>query len=176
MPPPPRKDPPTRPSSERTATDAPPTHVDDTGCRIPWDFAADDLLKAIDPDPASRKSSTARVLTWLVEVDDRPLLIDRAILWVHHHPANGPDSWRLAHLYRHPLDQRQGWQVSRVYDVPYVGQQSYSSPPRAAELDTFLGDTWWRFAPTDDFRLLDADVCAKAWTDSIDSAQNHRYP
>jgi hypothetical protein len=173
---PPRSDPPARSSVERTATDAPPTHIDASGCRIPWDFVPDDLLSAVAPDPASRKNTTARILTWLVEVDDRPLLIDRAILWVHHHPTSGGDAWQLVHFYRHPLEQRSGWEVARVYDAPYVGQQPYSSAPTAQELDVFLGETWWRFEPTDGFRLLDAGVCAKAWTGAIGSAPNHHYP
>jgi hypothetical protein len=172
---PPRTTP--RPSDKRTATDAPATHLDDTGCRVPWDYDVGDILEAIDPDPVSRKTASARILTWLIEVDDRPLLIDRAILWVHYQFPNGKDSWTLAHLYRHPLDERRTeWQVSRVYDVPYVGQRPYAVAPRAAELETFLNETWWRFDAIDAFRLLDADICTKAWTDSIGSAPNHQYP
>ncbi len=177
--PPPRTDHPAATPGKRTATEPPPTHVDDNGDRVPVDFVVADLLKVLDPDVASREASTARILTWLVEVDDRPLVIDRVILWVHVHPANGADSWRLAHFYRHPLDdppRNEEWRVSMVFDAPYVGQSSYSHAPTGQEMDRFLSETWWKFRPSDGFQFLDANVCVHAWRASLGSAPNHGYP
>lgn len=166
---------PVPPVVHRTAGAAPPTHVDATGCRVPWDFQLGPMVDVAVPDSASRQRATARILTWLVEVDERPLVIDRALLWVHEHPATHGESWRLVHLYRHPLEET-GWHVAVVYDVPYVGQQIYAAAPHRAALDQFLHDTWWKFRASDGFHVLDAEICAQAWTASIGAPPDHLYP
>ena len=175
--PPPRVETTSEPAP-RTATEAPPAAIDERGDRVPLSFDPDDLLEVLVEDPAARADTTLRILTWLVEVDDRPLVIDRVIVWLHRHTDGRPDSWQLAHLYRHPLDappDSAAWHVSRVFDVPYVGRAAFPKAPTAADLESFLNDTWWRFRPSDGFWFLDKAVCEHAWQQAIGSPPNHRY-
>src|SRR5687767_13772503 len=74
--PPARKDPPPDPSLPRNAKDAPFTRVDEIGDRVPVSFVTKDILAALDAQ-ASHADSTLRILAWTVEVDDRPLVVDR---------------------------------------------------------------------------------------------------
>jgi hypothetical protein len=147
------------------------------GDRVPVSFVVSELLAALDPDGAYT-DSTAHILVWKVDVDERPLVVDRVILWVHHRPAQGKPSWLLANLYRHPLDaptNNERWYVAEVADAPYTGRRAYASPPTSAELDAFLKDSWWEFRATQGFWLLDQGVCKNAWRAAIGRDPNHAF-
>src|SRR5262249_26367361 len=94
--------------------------------------AADMLKAAVVADELPHVRST-RILTWRIDEDDRPLLIERAILWV----AFDNQQWMLANVYRHPRDAK-SWHLSRVYDTPHIGKDYYSHAPSPAELNDFL--------------------------------------
>jgi hypothetical protein len=150
----------------------PPSITDARGDRLPQDFQTDAMLLALRDDGAPVEA-TARILAWSIEVDDRPLVVDRVILWVRY-----SNSWLLAHLYRHPLDSAPNntfWHVARVTDIAYTGQQSYSHAPTVAELDQFLKETWWKFQAEGGFRFLDAGICDDAWKEAMGSPPNHGF-
>ncbi len=112
----------------------------------------------------------ARVLAWSAEVDDRPLYLDRALLWL----ARGDKAFELAHVYRHPRDAKT-WHLSMVYDVPYESQRTFTAPPKRAALESFLTATWWHFAAEGGFRLVAAEVCREAWQASFGAPPWHQY-
>lgn len=141
------------------------------GCaRLPADWKPAEMATA-----ATRTDTpivSAQILAWQVDEDDRPLRVERVLLWLKLRD-NGP--YMLAHIYRHPKSENR-WRVSQVYDVPYVGSQSYAKRPGKTELERFIGDSWWHFAATDGFRLLGAEVCAEAWQGAFGKRPWHAYP
>lgn len=142
------------------------------GCaRLPAEWVPTEIAQAALGDAKAAATATLRVLAWQFDEDDRPLLVHSALVWIQ-----AGQSWRLAHLYRHPRDVKPSWRISMVTDVPYAGAQSYARAPGRAELDRFLDDTWWRFAPHSGFRLLDAEVCADAWRATFAQPPWRRYP
>lgn len=156
----------------RVADAAPPSHVDARGDRLPLGFESETMLNALFPGQPIDGLEVS-VLTWSIEVDDRPLVVDRVILWVERQ-----NSWHVAHLYRHPLDpppNRDEWHVAMVYDVPYVGQRSFSHAPSSSDLDLFLKETWWRFEAGGGFRYLDAGICANAWLLRMKTSPKYQF-
>ncbi len=136
-----------------------------------WKLA--DMVEGAVGDPKMRPDvQTARVLAWEITEDDRPLRVERALVWI----VFKNQRWTLTHLYRHPQDGPAAkWHVSMVYDVPYAGSESFSAPPTRAQLDGFLKATWWHFKPERDWKLLDSEVCADAWKASFNAPPWHKY-
>jgi hypothetical protein len=175
--PPRAEEPPSQPVT-RTATEAPPVQVDASGDRVPVDFLIDEMLADIEPDAATRGTVAARILTWMIDVDERPLVVDRVLLWVHYQPRSGTPLWELIHLYRHPLPSETAnrrWHVAMVADAPHVGRKGFAKAPTGSDLDRFLEATWWKFEPDGGFHKLDAQICEHAWKSVIGSPPNHRY-
>ena len=142
----------------------------DAGCerwRPLWKLPA-----MIEAAARGTKPKIARVLTWKIEEDDRPLRLETALVWLQ-----GDKSWTLTHLYRHPQDgPSAAWQVSMVYDVPYEGQRSYDHAPTRADFERFVDATWWKFGSRErGWKLLDSEVCRDAWRAAFSVEPWHSY-
>jgi hypothetical protein len=149
----------------------PQTGRAEAGCeRLPLGWTLDGMLQALAPDKPQRPKAV-RVLAWQVDEDDRPLRVERVLLWV----ALRDSRWTLAHLYRHPRDEENSWHVSKVYDAPYIGIDWYSAAPTRDDLEKFLKGTWWHFRPSDGFQILGSEVCKAAWQDSFGGPPWHAY-
>ncbi len=149
------------------------TPVASTDCGLPADWHLADLAQAsLDRDrPPTTQVIAIRVLAWQQTIDDRPLRIDSALVWIR---ASSPH-YTIAHLYRHP-DDGPLWQRSMVFDAPGFEDEIFSDkPPTHAELEDFLGATDWPFAAEDDFKLVASGVCASAWQASFNEPPWHAY-
>jgi hypothetical protein len=144
----------------------------EAGCeRLPTAWKLDAMNQAAAPHSGSKTPQVARILTWKIEEDDRPLRLETVLMWIQ-----VEQHWTLAHLYRHPQDgPTAGWHISSVTDVPYRGTDAYDHAPTRADLEQFLKDTWWHFAPRDSFKILDSEVCRDAWRASFAAAPWHTY-
>jgi hypothetical protein len=146
----------------------------DAGCeRLGPKWKLAEIVEAAVHDKSlSAQVQTARVLAWEITKDDRPLIVERALVWL----AFKNKRWTLTHLYHHPQDgPKADWHVAMVYDVPYVGSDSYGAPPTKAQLDDFLKQTWWHFKPESDWKLVDSEVCAEAWKTAFNAPPWHKY-
>jgi hypothetical protein len=166
------------PTSQRVLLERPETRVDERGDRVPVAFDLDGMIAAVERVDPRRVS--ARILAWMIEIDDRPLLIQSALLWLRVESPDGPTRFRLARVFRHPLNTPPGdklWQLSEDDDGPRVGERSYRSSPTAAELELFLKATEWTFAATDgNYRVIDAEVCRNAWKELFGVEPEHEFP
>ena len=141
-----------------------------SGCgKMPPSWKLEAITAAAAPGEDAR-ALTTRVLAWQIDEDDRPLRVERALVWI----AARDKRWILANLYRHPKESPE-WHISRVYDVPYVGSQSYSAAPKRAQLDEFLKDSWWHFRLDSGWRSLGNEVCRDAWMRSFGEAPWRSY-
>jgi hypothetical protein len=156
---------PAAPAAPVYATEARPVEAASAACAVPpgWDVAV--MAREVF-DFAIQEGN---ILAWKIEEDDRPLRIESAIILIRHIPAGSSAGlalgWPfiLAHVYRHPQDDNR-WHVAMVTDVAYTGMTQFVEQPTAAQLATFLEDTWWTFGARDqDYRLLGAGVCGEAW-------------
>jgi hypothetical protein len=89
------------------------------------------------------------VMRWRVIEDDRPLVVEEAIVLV----KTDDGRWRLAKLYRHPKESRQPieWRIWSRTDVPFVSHRDFKAEPTPAQVERFLKDTEWLPLP-DGFR------------------------
>jgi hypothetical protein len=142
--------------------------------RIPAGWSIDEMSKASFYD--GEIPTEARILTWQILEDDRPLYIESCITWFRF-KKGGKDQWRLSHLYRHPKNKSLPirWNISMVYDAPQIPQQDFDHPPTESEVDRFLLDTWWAFHPDKGWKLIDSEVCSTAWVASIGSKPTKSY-
>jgi hypothetical protein len=141
--------------------------------RVPQSWSLDELARAAaDEDEVV---ADARILTWQIREDDRPLYVESAIVWLRLE-GSGRERWMLAHVFRHPREFR-SWKLSGVFDVPYAPRRMFDYPPKNAEVYQFLRATWWEFGPDFlyGFRLVDAAVCAEAWKAVIGQEPTEKY-
>jgi hypothetical protein len=140
--------------------------------RLPRGWNVKDLARAAMKE--GEVAADARILTWRIDEDDRPLTVESAIVWLRF-DGSGKRRWVLAHLYRHPRDSRPKWLLSWVSDAPFTPRMEFDHPPQNAEVYEFLRETWWEFGPKDGFRLLDAAVCAGTWKAVIGQEPTEDY-
>ncbi len=91
------------------------------------------IRHAVNPD--GKGNVEPELLAWSIREDDRPLLVDNALVWAR--VETGSDvKWALLLLYRHP---RIGpaWFVSSYSHGP-TAVQFYMNPPRNLEVYAFL--------------------------------------
>lgn len=150
---------------------APATPPAAEACKLLPDWNPDEMARGgmhYDPAPAVTE---VRVLAWQQIIDERPLRVDSALLWVQ---TQGK-TIQLVHVYRHP-DDKDAWHQARVYDSPtFAGMTVLSARPTRAEIDAFLGATEWTFAAPDGFRLVASGLCSDAWTKSFGERPWHAY-
>ncbi len=115
-----------------------------------------------------------RVLAWQQTIDDRPLRIDSALLWIKSAHAG----YWLAHVYRHPDDgPKAPWNQAMIYDAPdFRGEESFSVPPTRAQLDDFASHSDFQFGPEQDFTLVAYGMCPETWMKSFGERPWHVYP
>lgn len=172
--------PPRRPSEqpEPNHREPPETELNAFGDRVPVRFTLAPMLEAA-LEPAQRASAEARILAWMIQIDDRPLLVEYALLWIRVAPKNAAPTYRLVNLFRHPLDddrdRREQWRLWRRSHAP-PGVRSFAAPPTLRELDDFTGFTDWDYDASDGFDLVDGQVCAGAWRKSFGSAPGRAFP
>jgi hypothetical protein len=119
----------------------------------------------------------AYLLAFEVEVDDRPLYVEAALIAVK---LDG-DIWRLSCVHRHPKEKRKdsnAWRLSVIYDVDQSPSEDYNHRPTEAEVDAFLKHAWWKFAADADggFRLLQGKVFAETWENVLGYKPKHVFP
>jgi hypothetical protein len=142
-------------------------------CPLPTTWRIDDITRsAISRGwPMTTQVLAVRVLAWQQTIDDRPLRIDSALVWI----KTSDPLYTISHVYRHP-DDKDGWHQAMVYDMPgFEGEIQSAKPPTHAELEDFLHATDWPFAPEQDFKLVASGICAKAWQDSFNEPPWHQY-
>jgi hypothetical protein len=81
------------------------------------------------------------VMRWRVIEDDRPLVVEQAIVLV----KTDDGRWRLANLYRHPKESGRPteWRLWSRTDVPFVSHRDFTAKPTPAEVERFLNDSEW---------------------------------
>jgi hypothetical protein len=169
------------------ALDIPENHPQ--GDRIPagWklDEIVDGALLTWNPQPALRSSvKEARILTWKIRQDARPLLVEQCIVWLR----LAESRWILAHVFRHPLGRRV-WCQAAISHGEATWIIGYDHPPTNQDLTKFLDtNNWWadilwwegenteRLGDDDGFRLIDADVCFQAWQEAIHAKPFMSFP
>lgn len=130
--------------------------------RLPQSWSPNELAHAAMDE--GEVAAEARILIWQIMEDERPLYVESAIVWLRLEGA-GRRRWILAHVYRHPRQPQPPpeWRLSVVFDAPHTPRRVFDHAPKNDEIYEFMRDTWWKFAPENGFRLLDASVCAEAW-------------
>jgi hypothetical protein len=123
---------------------------------------------------AATAGDDVRVLAWQQTIDDRPLRIDSALLWIK---SAGSGYW-LAHVYRHPDDgPKASWNQAMIYDAPdFRGEESFAKAPTHAQLDEFAQHSDFQFGPEQDFLLVAYGQCSDAWMKSFGERPWHVYP
>jgi hypothetical protein len=112
------------------------------------------------------------LLAYCSERDDRPLFLEYALIAVER--ANG--RWELDHVYRHPRDSpNPKWHLSVVFDAPVTPSRTYDHRPTAAEVDAFIHDSWFHFAPDVGFTLIKGEVYANTWERALDYRPTYRF-
>ena len=135
------------------------------------------MLEAMLP-AGHRAQATARILSWMIQVDERPLLVEGVILWVSAKAKGTATSYHLAQLYRHPLrkpPEGKRWHIWMTSHLP-PGKMTFQAPPTLADLDRLLGLTNWEFDASSGFTLVDGHVCAGAWRESFGTAPSRSFP
>lgn len=174
-PPPPAKA--ETPEAEVDFRKPPQTETNSFGDRVPVHFGADGMLEAAF-EAAKHTDTEARILAWMIEVDDRPLVVERVLLWFRIASKQGAPSYRLVNLFRHPLipgARGKEWHVWTRSHVP-PGVRSFPAPPTPGDLDDFAGFTDFDYDASDGFTLVDGQVCAGAWNKSFGSAPGRNFP
>lgn len=156
----------------------PQTALNGYGDRVPLHFRVDDMLEAV-LEPSQRKDAEVRILAWLIQIDERPLLVEQVLLWIHIAPKNAAPTYRLANLFRHPLDRdpdrRAQWRLwLRSHSPP--GMRGFPAPPSVQDLDDFTGFTDWNYDASSGFDLVNGQVCAGAWNKSFGRAPTQQFP
>jgi len=157
-----------QPSAASPTTDANglATVTSSEGDRLPAGWVASEMLPSelgAHDLPVDREV-TARVLTWRVKEDERPLYVESAIVWATVR-AHGNTHWLLLHVYRHPREQGVAnvWRLSMVADSDVSPAGHYEHAPTNADVSVFMGASGWRDGNTG-FRVLGEGVCEHAWT------------
>jgi hypothetical protein len=159
-----------------------PTIINADGDRIPAGWSPEEI--ALSVTHASWRDNpadlTVRMLAWQIEIDDRPLLVEQAILWIHFHPPGKTELWRLVSVYRHPRETRpflQGWRITYLAS-PHsgkVGLVNYEEKPDSATVVRFFNDSGWE-EDTAGFTLIDGEIGAGAWKRATGAAPGFAYP
>jgi hypothetical protein len=100
------------------------------------------------------------VLDWRTKSDDRPLVVDEALVWQRGHDDAGL-WWFLATLYRHPKEDNV-FQLAVVNDAPIVPEKRFDHPPNASEVADFLKATTWGWRD-DSFKQSAGRRCTEVW-------------
>lgn len=167
------------PPSRRGST---PTIVDADGDRLPADWKLDemiaDLLHASWRD--SPQDLTVRILAWQVIVDERPLLVEQVVLWMHFHPRGQAEFWRILYAYRHPREAAphlQGWhRANRGPHSDKAGDALFEDEkPDHGIVVRFFNESGWS-ETSSGFTLLDASISAGAWKRAVGKAPGFAYP
>ncbi len=140
-------------------------------------FDIEGMLEAALPS-RWRAGAEARILSWLIQIDERPLLVEQVLLWIMVAPKNAAPSYRLVNLFRHPVGGWSGnkrWRLWMRSRSP-PGLQSFAAPPTLAELDKFTSRTDWDYDASSGFDLVDGQVCAGAWKRSFGTPPKHSFP
>jgi hypothetical protein len=115
----------------------------------------------------------AKILTWRIEEDDRPLHLESCIVWVKFLNLDHQPTWRLGHLFRH--SKASAWISAWVTDVGYWDHADFNKPPTNKQVYEFLKATWWKFGQNEDFVLLDCGVCANTWKELTSEPPSKSY-
>jgi hypothetical protein len=144
-----------------------------TADRVPEGWDALDIGKSAlmgrEKDGIKPEEFQAKILTWRIEEDKRPLYIESCVVWIKFVNLDHQPTWRLGHLYRHSKES--AWSFSWVTDVGYWNHADFKQPPTNKQVYEFLKETWWTFGEheefvhNDEFILLDCGVCANTWKD-----------
>jgi hypothetical protein len=137
------------------------------GDRIPAGWVVEEMVaREINPkDRPHDAPVTARVLLWRVKEDERPLYVEKAIVWVEVREKGAKPRWLLLHVFRHPREKGQydnQWRLAQVADSPVTPLKRFDTPPRSADIREFLKASDWTEGMTG-FRELGAGVCLKGW-------------
>jgi hypothetical protein len=91
------------------------------------------------------QEADTQVVRWRVIRDDRPLLVEEAIVLLR----TDYNRWRLVYLYRHPelTMPPVRWRLRGLVDAPFVNQRDFMAPPQSQDVDQFLDDTDWTPLP-----------------------------
>ena len=175
--------PPPRPALRRpTQRGSIATLVDSDGDRLPSEWKLDEMISGVlhaswrdHPEEL-----TARILAWQVVVDERPLYLEEAILWIHFTPPVEAEFFRLDHVYRHPRETTphlKGWHRSHTASphTPWTGAATYEERPDNATVIRFFHASAWDVA-FPGFVLIDGAICAGAWKRSTGEAPGFAYP
>ena len=161
---------PTTPAKEKAhpAQSALETIVNEDGDRIPAGWKPEEMAAApLHEAQSPNKQVTAKILAWGVKVDERPLYVESALLWVRVQQPGGRDQWMLAKVFRHP---RSGpgatWQLAIVFDAPQNPLVSYNHPPTNKDVARFIEESWWNDGMAG-FQELGAGVSRNGWEIAI---------
>jgi hypothetical protein len=110
----------------------------------------------------------------MAQVDDRPLYAESALIVLR--MTDG--TWRLAYAYRHPRDTYPGadvWTLATITDVHQTPSRDYRQRPPKEEVERFLRDSWWKFRPSEGFRLVRARVFSETWENAFGYRPDHQF-
>lgn len=103
----------------------------------------------------------AKILTWKVIEDYRPLKVQECVLWIR---LDIPSQWILVHVGRNRYFEK-GWSGWARYYASHTKPfwiESYDHPPTRDEIELFLNtNNWW--TEVKGFKFLDGNVCTNAW-------------
>ncbi|MBK7585268.1 MAG: hypothetical protein IPI67_34405 [Myxococcales bacterium] len=122
--------PPATPSVARSPDPAAVAEMDaDAACeRLSTGWNASEMVSVFQPSATTLV--TVRVLAWQVDLDDRPLKVERALVWLRFVPEGKSLFSMLANLYRHP-DAKGAWAKDGVTDVAHTSDQRFEREPTA---------------------------------------------
>jgi hypothetical protein len=102
----------------------------------------------------------AKILTWRISEDSRPLRVHDCVLWIR---LNDPAEWVLIHVLRNRIGHQDWSNWGRAWDSHSGFWGFYDHPPNNQEVEDFLIANEWWVPLGEGFKLLDAEVCSKAW-------------
>ncbi|MFT3696399.1 MAG: hypothetical protein QM831_24880 [Kofleriaceae bacterium] len=114
-----------------------------------------------------------RVLAWISTVDDRPLVVDSALVWS---PAADGKGGTISNHYRHPKDDNT-WHESMIYDAPgFESMHTWNHTPTRAEADGFFDATAFEFQPSGGFKQIASGICEDTWRAAFGVAPWRTFP
>lgn len=102
-----------------------------------------------------KKFKDIKIIKWKIEVDERPLYIESAIVIGMYN-----NKWALIHVFKHPKAKKKAkWHISIIFDALHTRFETYKRLPTKKELEKFEKDTWWTDMPRKGFRLIGFGIC-----------------
>lgn len=144
--------------------------------RLPAGWDPEEFQYAVrqQVDPDGRAKVRAELLAWHIMEDDRPLLVDSALVWACVE-SDKDVRWALLELYRHPRDSPH-WYLSDVSHGPRA-LEFFNQPPKNAEIYRFVDrlfyDDFFK-QPSPGFHNLSSEVCTRTWL-SVTGEQPTRF-